>query len=91
MNILNYNIGSYPHLSGTGKSVFMAVLTKRQAQDYACYGAIVDLPDYEETNPDLYELAKKEASVRVSMYGHKLPYDEAQRHFPAIRKENYRE
>ena len=90
MNILNYNIGPYPHLSGTGKSVFMAVLTIGQAQDYACYGAIIDLPAYEESNPGLYELAKKEASVRVSMHGHKLPYEEAQKHFPSLNRANYR-
>ncbi len=90
MNILNHNIGPYPHLSGTGVSVFMAVLTVGQGQDYACYGAIVDLPTYEEGNPGLYKLAKKAASVRVSMHGHKLPYDEAKRHFPNIKKEDYR-
>ena len=90
MNILNYNIGPYPHLSGMGQSVFMAVLTKGQVQDYACYGAIVDLPDYEERNPGLYELAKKEASVRVAMNGHKLPYEEACNHFPGINGKKYR-
>ncbi len=97
MHVLNYNIGPYPHLGGNGRSVLMIVLTVGQVRDYACYGAIVDLPVFDPDNSNNYETAKKLASTAkklasnlVAAEGVKLSYKEAIKHFPSLPEEAYR-